>query len=440
MFFGKIDLLKIIQPTWYYLLLKNKPTANNFKILDKHLVLNYYDKYKSKSAEKLDLNYQKILRGYFDLDFQHCDEKVPLIDQYTFVRRMFKSVWVYFAFIVRLVTLNNPIKEIKILLSTRHVEKISFEVESSKNQEFLYFSSKLIKDEPFISVIIPTLNRYSHLKNALNDLCNQDYRNFEVIIVDQSEQFDLSFYDSFLLNKVIIRQKERGLWKARNRAIKKCKGEYLLFYEDDVRVNSDWISNHLKVLEFFGCDISVGVFHPNGEKIPNRSRYFRLASQFSTGNAMVKKNIFHKVGLFDLQFEKMRMGDGEFGARCVENDIIMINNPFASCIDVKADQGGFRETGSWDGYRSKSFFDPKPFPSVIYYYRKYWGKKSAIYTLVKLVPLTLVPYSMKNKKSAYTISLVLFFLFFPILFYKAIISWNIASKMLNEGHKISSLE
>ena len=118
----------------------------------------------------------------------------------------------------------------------------------------------------------------------------------------------------------------------------------------------------------------------------------------------------------------------------------MINNPTASCIDVKATQGGFREIGSWDGYRSKSFFGPKPFPSVIYYYRKYWGKKSAIYTLVKLVPLTLVPYSIKNKKFAYIISVVLFFLFFPILFYKALLSWNIASKMLNEGHKISYLE
>ena len=353
---------------------------------------------------------------------------------------MFKSVWVYFAFIVRLVTFNNPIKEIKNFLATRHIKKISLEVKSSKDKEFLYFSSKLIEDKPLVSVVIPTLNRYGYLKNALNDLCNQDYKNFEVIIVDQSDQFDLSFYDSFLLNKVIIRQKDRGLWQARNRAIRKCKGEYLLFYEDDVRVNSDWISNHLKVIEFFECDISVGVFHPNGEKIPNESRYFRLASQFATGNAMVKKNIFYKVGLFDLQFEKMRMGDGEFGARCVANNIIMINNPYASCIDVKAAQGGFRELGSWDGYRSKSFLDPKPFPSVIYYYRKYWGKKSAIYTLVKILPLTLVPYSMKNYKSAYIISLMLFFIFLPILFYKALISWNIASGMLKEGHKISSLE
>ena len=229
MFFGNIDLLKIIQPTWYYLLLKNKPATNNFKIIDKHLVLNYCDKYKSKSAEKLDLNYQKILNGNFDLDFQYCDEQVPLIDQYTFVRRMFKSVWVYFAFIVRLATFNNPIKEIKILLATRHIEKISPEVKLSKNQDFLYFSSKLIKDEPFISVIIPTLNRYSHLKNALNDLCNQDYRNFEVIVVDQSEQFDLSFYDSFLLNKVIIRQKERDYGERETELLKNVKENIYYF-------------------------------------------------------------------------------------------------------------------------------------------------------------------------------------------------------------------
>ena len=44
---------------------------------------------------------------------------------------------------------------------------------------------------------------------------------------------------------------------------------------------------------------------------------------------MVKKTVFKKTGLFDCQFERMRMGDGEFGARCIKNGMLLISNPKA---------------------------------------------------------------------------------------------------------------
>ena len=72
-----------------------------------------------------------------------------------------------------------------------------------------------------VSVVIPTLNRYTYLKDVLEDLEKQDYENFEVIIVDQSEPFQKEFYDQFDLNIHLIYQEEKALWLARNTAIKK---------------------------------------------------------------------------------------------------------------------------------------------------------------------------------------------------------------------------
>ena len=44
-------------------------------------------------------------------------------------------------------------------------------------------------------------------KDALSDLENQIYKNFEVIIVDQSDNYDRKFYDKFNLNsKLSIRK------------------------------------------------------------------------------------------------------------------------------------------------------------------------------------------------------------------------------------------
>ena len=41
-----------------------------------------------------------------------------------------------------------------------------------------------------ISVIIPTINRHSDLRNTIVDLLKQTHRKFEIIVVDQSSSID----------------------------------------------------------------------------------------------------------------------------------------------------------------------------------------------------------------------------------------------------------
>ena len=174
----------------------------------------------------------------------------------------------------------------------------------------------------------------------MKDLEQQDYNNFEVIVVDQSEPYNPEFYSGFNLNINLIRQEEKALWLARNTAIKNSKGEFIALSEDDVRIKPNWISSHLKCLDYFDAEVSAGVFYPEGQNIPIDRSYFAIASQFATGNAMLYKNVFKRVGLFDRQFEKQRMGDGEFGLRVYLENIKSVSNPIASCIDVKAGTGG----------------------------------------------------------------------------------------------------
>src|SRR5690606_5404325 len=99
---------------------------------------------------------------------------------------------------------------------------------------------------------------------------------------------------------------EKALWLARNTAIKEAKGTLIALSEDDVRIESDWLTTHLKCLDFFDAQVSAGVFYPEGHSIPKDRAFFALASQFATGNAMLYKDVFKQVGLFDRQFEKQR--------------------------------------------------------------------------------------------------------------------------------------
>ena len=124
-------------------------------------------------------------------------------------------------------------------------------------------------------MVIPTLNRYYYLKDGLKDLEKQDYKNFEVILIDQSQLFKKTFYDDFKLDLSVEYQKELALWLARNNAIKKSKGDYILLFDDDSRVEPNWITNHLKCIDFFNADISSGVsISVVGDTVPKNYSFF----------------------------------------------------------------------------------------------------------------------------------------------------------------------
>ena len=113
------------------------------------------------------------------------------------------------------------------------------------------FDNEALRKNPLISIIIPTLNRYPQLDKVLNDLELQTYKNFEVIVIDQSDQYNEKFYDKYKINFKLIIQKEKALWKARNQGIKLSEAEYILFLDDDSNVSSDWIYEHLKMPTLF---------------------------------------------------------------------------------------------------------------------------------------------------------------------------------------------
>lgn len=405
----------------------------------KHLERDPY--YNSKQAQDYDLSWQAIQKGYIGdvdtyVDFEHCSVE----DNYRFIRKNFHSAWVLYVLILRLLFFKNPLKEIRGWIATRLVKRHTNSNGHFYNQDFEKFKSKLIEQSPKVSVIIPTLNRYHVLKDVLKDLEAQIYPNFEVIIVDQSEPFDLDFYKKFNLNFNIIRQKEKALWLARNNAIKCAKGDLIALSEDDVRIQPDWISLHLKCLDFFNAKVSAGVFYPQGQQIPKERSFFSVASQFATGNAMLYKKVFQDVGLFDRQFEKQRMGDGEFGMRIYLNSIKSVSNHLAPCIDVKASVGGLREMGSWDAFRPSNFFAPRPIPSVLYFFRRYYGSQKALLAMLRTVPISIFPYQFKKNKSLLLLGSILTIFLFPLVFCQVMISWNLATKKIKQGPLIETLD
>lgn len=88
-----------------------------------------------------------------------------------------------------------------------------------------------------ISVIIPIYNAEKYLKDSIDSVISQSYKNIEIILVDDgSEDSSPQICDDFseaypFVN--VIHQENKGVSAARNAGLCAAKGEYLIFLDSD---------------------------------------------------------------------------------------------------------------------------------------------------------------------------------------------------------------
>lgn len=442
------NYIKYLKPIWYY----NLKPLNDYSYFPSEDQLQKEGfsmkrdlKYKSVTAQRHDLSWAAFQSGFITMDKGNgidvwLNYDIPAVDEYRFLRKNFHSAWVLYVLLIRILTFHNPFKELNAYFKAADVQRVDYSNTVHSSVAYQNFHNDLIASKPLVSVIIPTLNRYEYLAAVFKDFEQQTYTNFELIVVDQTDDFKADFYKGWNLTITFWYQEEKALWNARNEAIKAAKGEFILMSEDDIRVPKDLIENHLKALDFFKADVSCGVFFPEGGSIPKERNFFKYGEQFATGNALLRRQLFKEVGLYDRQFEKQRMGDGEFGLRLYINGYKLISNPLAYCIDVKAPEGGLRVAGgSWDAWRPKKWNHPRPVPSVLYFTRKYFGNKLAILFIIPSVAPSIIPYQFKRNKALKFLSLFLMPFLLPLLVYQVYKSWNLASEKLKQGALIEFL-
>ena len=87
---------------------------------------------------------------------------------------------------------------------------------------------------PLVSVIIPTYNRAAMLRDAVESVLSQTFRDFELIVVDDGSTDGtgrlLAGYGDRLK---VLRTRRRGVSAARNRAAAEAGGRWLAFLDSD---------------------------------------------------------------------------------------------------------------------------------------------------------------------------------------------------------------
>ncbi|MCL4208930.1 glycosyltransferase family 2 protein, partial [Patescibacteria group bacterium] len=96
-----------------------------------------------------------------------------------------------------------------------------------------------------VSVIIPTYNGLEHLKKCLTSLYKQEYKQIEVIVVDNnsSDQSVSYIKKNFPQVKLVESKENLGFAESNNIGFDKSIGEYILLLNNDTLVTAKFLTN-----------------------------------------------------------------------------------------------------------------------------------------------------------------------------------------------------
>lgn len=101
-----------------------------------------------------------------------------------------------------------------------------------------------------VSVIIPTYNSSSFIVDAITSINNNDYKDIEIIIVDDgSTDSTVEIINSLSGNIKLFTQKNSGRGMARNNGVKHAEGKYIAFLDHDDLLETSSLSERVNYLE-----------------------------------------------------------------------------------------------------------------------------------------------------------------------------------------------
>lgn len=113
-------------------------------------------------------------------------------------------------------------------------------------------SPSTVRRRPMVSVIVPTCNRPDRLREALQSVLAQSYRDFEIIVVNDGAVDVGGAVDALNTDgriTLIKHDRNRGLAAARNTGIRMARGKYIAYLDDDDRYLPDHLETLVAVLE-----------------------------------------------------------------------------------------------------------------------------------------------------------------------------------------------
>ena len=112
-----------------------------------------------------------------------------------------------------------------------------------------------------VSIIVPVYKVEKYLRDCINSLLNQTYKNLEIILIDDESPDNCPHIcDEFAAMDMrisVIHQKNGGAGKARNIGLSRATGKYICFVDSDDLVERDYVLKLVRAIEQTDSDIAV---------------------------------------------------------------------------------------------------------------------------------------------------------------------------------------
>ena len=177
-----------------------------------------------------------------------------------------------------------------------------------------------------ISIIVPFYNSEKTLGLCLDAATNQTKSAHEIILVDdKSDDGSVNIAKSYNV-KVISLTERSGPAVARNTGAIAATGEVLLFLDSDVVMPANCIEKIAQNFSDKGCDAVQTLYSPKTtypklatdyQQVLYTYQFMQIpetgSSIFTTYCAAVKKDVFVKIGMFNMKIKKASAEDAELG-------------------------------------------------------------------------------------------------------------------------------
>ena len=148
-----------------------------------------------------------------------------------------------------------------------------------------------------VSIIVSMYNGEKYIRECLDSISKQDYRNLEIILVDDGSPDDCgNIADEYAKNDKrihVIHQQNRGVSISRNNALSISTGEYVCIVDQDDVLSTCYISYLLNLCESYSTDVSLT---PKADKFFDKPTVDDRVDLVKVvpGKEAVKEMLFHK--------------------------------------------------------------------------------------------------------------------------------------------------
>lgn len=112
-----------------------------------------------------------------------------------------------------------------------------------------------------VTIIIPVYNSEMYISKCLDSVLSQTYKNIDILVINDGSkdgsQKIIDKYKEKYSNIKAIEQKNIGVSRTRNNAIKIVKTKYIMFMDNDDYIDKDYVETHVKNIKSKDYDVVI---------------------------------------------------------------------------------------------------------------------------------------------------------------------------------------